>query len=389
MKRFEIIQLFIEKYNYKKYVEIGTQHNASFNRINIDKVGVDPDPASKPTFCMTSDKFFEGLSKGVKKDIYFIDGMHEHKHVYRDINNALKHLTENGTIICHDCNPQKEIEQRVPRETKRWNGDCWKAIVQLRSKRDDLEIYTIDTDEGCTVIRKSKEKIPLLDVNFYKETKITYENLEKNRVYWLNLISVEEFLKKLGAKKALKKHKNQYKVHQFQPYSIHGNYGEECRYYCDLVTNENDWIILADYDVMCLTPSHIHKIREYIDAYPDTGMFLPYVNRVKQHKQVYDMKLFDNPDVKVHKALADSLAKKPISVTELNIVISGYFMVFKKSTYTKVGMPDGLLGMDNRFSHRMLKAGLKLRMMNTMYCFHYYRMNTGVNDKSHLKNILG
>jgi hypothetical protein len=119
MKRFDIINLFIEKYKYKKYVEIGTQHNASFNRINIEKVGVDPDPKSNPTFCMTSDQFFKGLSKGVKHDIYFVDGDHTGEQVYKDVLNALNHLTENGTIICHDCNPQKEIEQRVPRETKR------------------------------------------------------------------------------------------------------------------------------------------------------------------------------------------------------------------------------------------------------------------------------
>ena len=178
-----------------------------------------------------------------------------------------------------------------------------------------------------------------------------------------------------------------YRVHQFQPYAIDGNYGAEIRYYCDLVTNEDDWIIIADYDVMCLNNHHIHTIRKYIDKYPDTGMFLPYVNRVKQKNQVLDANLFENPDVKVHKQLADSIDKKKISVTEINHVISGYFMIFKKSTYTKVGMPDGLLGVDNRFSHRILKAGMKIRMMNTMYCFHYYRFLNGIKDKSHLKNI--
>ena len=178
-----------------------------------------------------------------------------------------------------------------------------------------------------------------------------------------------------------------YRVYQFQPYAIDGNYGKEIEHYVNLVPRDRDWIIISDYDLMVLTPHHIHKIREYIDTYPDTGIFLPYVNRVKQKRQILDMSLFDNPNILVHHKKAMELKDQPISVTELNMVISGYFMIFKKANYKRIKPPEGLLGCDNKLSKRLLNLGLKIRMMNTVYAFHFYRFHTGIQDKSHLKNI--
>lgn len=382
MKRYEIIQALIDKYNYKSYLEVGTQNNATFNKIAIDKVSVDPDPSAGAMYQMTSDDYFRKHVKDRQFHISFVDGLHHAEQCYKDIINCLNHLEEGGIIVCHDMNPQNEIEQRVPRETKRWNGDVWRSFVRLRTERDDLEMFVIDTDEGCGIIRKGKQDklVTYCDIN--------YTNLEKHRKEWLNLISVEEFIERLELKKEqpIAANNGEYRIWQFQPYSISGNFGQECNKYCELVPSDNDWIIIADGDVMCLTPAHIHKIKEYIDAYPNTGMFVPYVNRVKQYRQVYDMNLFENPDVKVHRAVAEKLNEKKISVTDLDIVISGYMMIFKKSTWKSVGgFSDGILGVDNKFSKRILRNGMKIYLMNTIYCFHYYRFNTHINDKSHIK----
>ena len=192
MTRTDIIQSYIDKYGYKTYVEIGTQNNKNFNNIKVEsKIGVDPDVKANATYCMTSDAFFSMIQDDTF-DCYFIDGLHHAEQVYKDIINAINHLSDGGTIICHDMNPQKEIEQRVPRETKRWNGDCWKAWVRLRSERKDLEMFVVDADEGCGVIKIGKQKtlnIPNSD--------LLYEDLDKNRVKWLNLISEDEFKERL------------------------------------------------------------------------------------------------------------------------------------------------------------------------------------------------
>ena len=191
MKRTEILNAFIDKYEYKKYLEIGTQKNVNFSQINIEKAGVDPDPNAQATFTMTSDYFFDQLSEKIKFDIIFIDGLHISPQLYKDIINSLDHLSDNGTIVCHDCNPIKEIEQLVPAVTGRWNGDVWKDIVRLRQERDDLEIFTIDTDEGCCVIRKSNKVYRKLDI---KNIDLTYTNFDIHRKEWVNLISVDKFI---------------------------------------------------------------------------------------------------------------------------------------------------------------------------------------------------
>lgn len=189
--RIDIINYLIKKNNYKTYLEIGVQNGISFRAIELpveNKVGVDPDPFSKATVYMTSDEFFEQNLK--KFDIIFIDGLHEADAVLRDIFNSLEILNEGGIIVCHDMNPLTEAAQAVPRVQKLWNGDCWKALVSLRNHYHNLLVNTVDTDHGCAVISVLKEKQSSFNTN---PNDWTFENLEKNRKGWLNLISVEEF----------------------------------------------------------------------------------------------------------------------------------------------------------------------------------------------------
>ena len=194
MTRTQIINELIKKYDYKSFLEIGV--DTGFNRrfVNCKEyVGVDPNAATPATHHMTSDEYF--FTNTRKFDIIFVDGLHEAEQVYRDIKNALKHLNEGGTIVCHDMSPIQEIHQRVPRVTQIWNGDCWKALVQLRTEHNNLEILTVDTDWGCGVIRKGKQpKLKVIEP-------LTYENLEINRKKWLNLISVDEFVNKFNLTK--------------------------------------------------------------------------------------------------------------------------------------------------------------------------------------------
>lgn len=189
MKRNDIINLFIEKYNYKKYLEIGLSCGSNFRSINCAyKVSVDPDNKTNPTFKMTSDDFFS-LNQDTF-DVIFIDGLHHADQVYRDIENSIKILNTNGVIICHDMNPSDYKMQCVPRCQVEWTGDCWKAFVEFRMRNPDLETFVIDTDYGVGVIRRNNHK---LMQNFNIDIELTYSNLEKNRKEWLNLINVNDF----------------------------------------------------------------------------------------------------------------------------------------------------------------------------------------------------
>ena len=99
-------------------------------------------------------------------------------------------LKPGGYIGCHDMSPATEEYQKVPYTgVGIWNGDCWKALVKIRSEQSDLRVHTVDTDYGCAIISIGNQ--PALDL---KGAELTYDNLERNRVQWLNLISPEQFV---------------------------------------------------------------------------------------------------------------------------------------------------------------------------------------------------
>jgi hypothetical protein len=77
-----------------------------------------------------------------------------------------------------------------------WSGDVWKAIVHLRSTRDDLRIAVLNCDFGVGVIRKGLPESKLS----YSEAEIealSYADLAADRKRLLNLkppAYVDEFL---------------------------------------------------------------------------------------------------------------------------------------------------------------------------------------------------
>lgn len=161
MTRYDIIQKFIDLRGYKSFLEIGTYRGDTFSRIRCDnKECVDPDPEAHATYCMTSDEFFYKSFSNYhfKYDIIFIDGLHEHGQVWRDISNSLCSLRDNGVVVMHDCLPTTEEMQEwhnVSQQGKVWTGDVWKAYLKALHSLT-YSVYVIDTDYGCGVIDKSK-----------------------------------------------------------------------------------------------------------------------------------------------------------------------------------------------------------------------------------------
>ena len=194
MNRTDIIQTLINHVKAKSYLEIGISAGDNWEKIRCEnKVSVDPEPLAKADIILTSDEFFEQNKETF--DVIFVDGLHHADQVYRDITNALDVLNEGGYIVCHDMNPLKKEHQVIPFNGGTWNGDCWKAFVELRKDREDLEMYTVDTDHGCGIIRKGTQKT--IDIQNPMD-KLEFEDFNENRVEWLNLISPEKFRKMFG-----------------------------------------------------------------------------------------------------------------------------------------------------------------------------------------------
>jgi hypothetical protein len=193
MNRLHIIQSLINKCNAKKYLEIGVQAGYVLDKVKCDyKIGVDPDKNSRATLFLTSDEFFSQNEEMF--DVIFIDGLHHADQVLKDIENSLKILNPNGYIVCHDMIPYDESMQLVPRQQDTWTGDCWKAWVYFRQNRNDLYMFVIDTDFGCGVIKSGNQE--LISIN----QDLNWQNFVVNKNYWMNIISVEQFLKDLEKK---------------------------------------------------------------------------------------------------------------------------------------------------------------------------------------------
>lgn len=190
MTRYDVINHLIQKNNYLSYLEIGVAEGDCFKQVMCN-IKHSVDPSYPATYYMTSDKFFaDEIMPGTKYDIIFIDGEHGKRGVWRDITNSLKHISENGIILVHDCNPPSEkLARKKPKEGRAtWYGDGFKTIMILRSQHDDVFVRTIDTDCGIGVIKPVKEKQPLIKIS-----NLTYKIMDANRKYSLGLISVDEF----------------------------------------------------------------------------------------------------------------------------------------------------------------------------------------------------
>jgi len=175
-KRYKIINFIIQNKNYKSYLEIGCYKNETFSKIKCKlKIGVDP--VIGGNIKKTSDDFFKTNIRYF--DIIFIDGLHLHEQVTRDINNSIKFLNEKGIIVLHDCNPlTKEFQKEY------YSGDVWKSICLCRTDKNK-DILTINVDSGIGLIKKRKNK-NILSLN-KKYKNLNYKDLVQNRKKFLNL----------------------------------------------------------------------------------------------------------------------------------------------------------------------------------------------------------
>lgn len=228
MTRLEVLQKIIDTKKDCSYLEIGVYEGDTFLRIKAKKkVAVDPNfiiPRSfKLKWCFrnfsnffakyyetTSDSYFSRTEKDYF-DVVFIDGLHTYDQSLRDVMNSLEKLRPNGVIVMHDCNPlhyaaaypakslEHVVQLNLPGWNGAWQGDVWKTICFLRSNRNDLQIFVMDCDDGLGIITRGQPG-SCLDLNNADLSKMTYEDLEKNREMFLNLQSVSflsEFLKSI------------------------------------------------------------------------------------------------------------------------------------------------------------------------------------------------
>lgn len=146
------------------YLEIGVRRGHTLENVAVQRrVGVDPFPlfdtehlpAGTSFFHGPSDPFFEQLSSRDHFDLIFLDGLHTFEQTYRDLLNALDHLSPRAVILIDDVVPTDEVaaipsleesqalRQRAGDPSTAWQGDVWKVVVAMSGFHPELEFRTI------------------------------------------------------------------------------------------------------------------------------------------------------------------------------------------------------------------------------------------------------
>jgi hypothetical protein len=136
-------------------------------------------------------------------DIILVDPWHEYEPSYRDMKDALRLLTDKGTIVVHDCLPPTEQISSPTWVPGPWCGVTFMAYVDFVTQNDGVEYRTIDTDYGCGLIQKcpgarnNTASLPLVQSwrKLSSDPKAAFQFLQDNKESLLHLVSVDEFLR--------------------------------------------------------------------------------------------------------------------------------------------------------------------------------------------------
>ena len=90
--------------------------------------------------------------------------------------------------------PLSYLDQAIPRGQRKWNGDVWKSIVELRARNDVFTcVGCFDQGIGMILKRKNDQVLKLYEDNNFRFKDLSYENYYQNFNKYLNLIDHNKF----------------------------------------------------------------------------------------------------------------------------------------------------------------------------------------------------
>lgn len=160
----------------------------------------------------------------------------------------------------------------------------------------------------------------------------------------------------------------------------------------NLVQDPSDWVCFLDGDTAFLRSDFGHVIQQYINAYPDAGMFTCYASRCHYQVQTRRGTEMNNPSLIYHKDMADKVHEELHGqVKKVNRRIAGHLMVIKKEIWLKIRekvkkntASKAILGVDTKISYAILELNKDILLMRGVYILHYLRLKRGFGYKEHL-----
>jgi hypothetical protein len=153
------------------------------------------------------------------------------------------------------------------------------------------------------------------------------------------------------------------------------------------VPRPTDWLVIMDGDIMFFSSNFGDIIWQYIEEYPNTGLFTCYASRCHYKWQLPDIAQPNNPDILVHQKIATTLLENNhLSVETIKSRIAGHLMVIQKKTWMQIfptvraaATQKNILGVDTKISNAVLSLRKEILLMKGVYVLHYLRMATGQN----------
>lgn len=164
---------------------------------------------------------------------------------------------------------------------------------------------------------------------------------------------------------------------------------------------DDAWIVITDQDVAFLTEKVGDHLNAVINRYPDTDLFSCYTNRLGLSYQRLPGVDSDNYDLLYHHDLAQNRLKRYYSTTtQIDQPVAGFFMMFPKKTWERHNFQPEIINknkqinghqgvyFDYDFSHRILKSGGMIRLIEGLYVLHLYRLNRPIKNTNHLLRLV-
>ena len=179
-------------------------------------------------------------------------------------------------------------------------------------------------------------------------------------------------------------------IYYSQPYSVDKNIGQYYNSEMELLPNDTDFRCFTDGDSMFTTETYGHAIMDYVEEYPECGVFVCMTNRIGCEWQKQPGVDEDEHDIRYHRRLGEKIqADQYLEIEDVSdvphgSVLGGVLILIRKDVWKQIGgfKTQGILGVDNHLHWACQEHGLKVYLMKGIFLYHFYRGLTG--DKSHL-----
>ena len=167
----------------------------------------------------------------------------------------------------------------------------------------------------------------------------------------------------------------------FTPYSFEKKLFKAYDDYMNLVQDPEHWVCICDGDAAFLLADFGHQIQDYIDKYPDTGLFVCYASRSPYGHQMQPGLNSESDSIKyIYNNTLQMYEQDHLKVIEMNQRIAAPILVIRKSTWIKYrdriadhAVSANIQAVDTAISDILQKNNEKVLLMAGMQVYHYFR----------------